>query len=63
MDSIDLLVLEHVGVVGVPVLDIVGIPDLVELVLRPLADGDKLRLRVPLMGWYERGAEAEADRP
>jgi hypothetical protein len=60
VDGVDVPVLEDVGVGLVPPLDAGGVADLVELVLRPLADGDELGLRVPLVDGNELGPEAEA---
>ena len=60
MDGVDLLVPEQLGVRLVPPLDPVGPADLVELVTRPLTDGDELGLRVPLVDRDELGPEAEA---
>ena len=61
MDGVDLLVLEEISVVAIAPLDAVGLAELVELLLRPLADGDELGMWMPLVDGDELGAEAEAD--
>ena len=61
VDGVDLAVLEEVGVVLVPPLDAIGLADLIELVPRPLADRDELRVGVALVDGDELGAKAEAD--
>ena len=61
MDGVDLLVVEQVGVARIPPLDTIGGTDLIELLPRPLADGDELGMRMPLVDRDELGTEAEAD--
>ena len=61
MDGVDLLVLEEISVVAIAPFDAMSLADLGELLLRPLADGHKLSMRMPLVDGDELGAEAEAD--
>jgi hypothetical protein len=61
VDGVDVLVLQDVGIRLIPSFDAIGVADLVELVLRPLADAHELGVRMPLVDGDELGPEAEAD--
>ena len=55
----DLLVLEEIGVARVAALDAVLLPDLIELVLRALADRHELDMRMALVDGDELRPEPE----
>jgi hypothetical protein len=61
VDGVNVLVFENVGVALVSPLHAVGLANLVELVFRPLADGDEFSVRMPLVDRNELGTEAETD--
>jgi hypothetical protein len=61
VDGVNVLVFENVGVALVSPLHAMSRADLVELVFRPLADGDQLSVRMPLVDRNELGSKAKAD--
>jgi hypothetical protein len=61
VNGVDVGILKQLGEVGVAGFHAEPIPDLVEPLAVPAADGIHLRARVILINWNEFGPEAETD--